>query len=227
VNLPRGTLKRPRRRRSTIVRAAYYVFLTIGIVAIGYAGYVVADAHIYQEVEAAKFESATKDIAPVVRTEPDTAEAPTAPTTSVPKRVIGADGLIGELEIPRLAMKVAIIEGDSEKILRRAVGHLPSSAMPGDMGNVALAGHRDTFFRPLRKIGPGDAITLKTYGGDFEYRVESVEVVAPSNVEVLRPTGSRTLTLITCFPFNYVGSAPDRFIVRATQLDHSSLPATR
>ena len=215
MNLPLGALKRPRRRRSTIVRAAFYFFLTVGIVALGYAGYVVADEHIYQEVEAAKFESTTKAIAPV---------GPTEPAARVPKRVIGADGLIGELEIPRLAMKVAIVEGDSEKILRRAVGHLPSSAMPGDMGNVALAGHRDTFFRPLRKIGPGDAITLKTYDGDFEYRVESVEVVAPSNVEVLRPTGSRTLTLITCFPFNYVGSAPNRFIVRATQLDHSSPP---
>jgi sortase A len=215
VNLPRGTLKRPRRRSSTIVRAAYYFFLTVGIVALGYAGYVVADEYIYQEVEAAKFESATKAIAPVVPTEPE---------ASVPKRVIGDDGLIGELEIPSLAMKVAIVEGDSEKILRRAVGHLPSSAMPGDMGNVALAGHRDTFFRPLRKIGPGDAITLKTYDGDFEYRVESVEVVGPSNIEVLRPTGSRTLTLITCFPFNYVGSAPNRFIVRATQLGGSSPP---
>lgn len=224
MNLPRGTLKRPRRRSSTIVRAAYYFFLTIGIVALGYAGYVVADEHIYQEVEAAKFESATKDIAPVAPTEPDTAAAPTVPTASAPKRVIGDDGLIGELAIPRLAMKVAIVEGDSEKILRRAVGHLPSSAMPGDMGNVALAGHRDTFFRPLRKIGPGDAITLKTYDGDFEYRVESVEVVSPGNVEVLKPRGGRTLTLITCFPFNYVGSAPNRFVVRATQLDGSSPP---
>lgn len=224
MNLPRGALKRPRRRSSTVVRAAYYFFLTLGIVALGYAGYVVADEHIYQEVEAAKFESTTKAIAPLVPTEPGTATAPTVTTASAPKHVIGDDGLIGELEIPRLAMKVAIVEGDSEKILRRAVGHLPSSAMPGDMGNVALAGHRDTFFRPLRKIGPGDAITLKTYDGDFEYRVESVEVVSPSNIEVLKPTGSRTLTLITCFPFSYVGSAPNRFVVRATQLDGSSLP---
>jgi sortase A len=218
VNLPRGTLKRPRRRSSSIVRAAYYLFLTVGIVALGYAGYVVADAHIYQEVEAAKFESVTKAIAPLV---------PTEPAASVPKRVIGDDGLIGELEIPRLGMKIAIVQGDSENILRRAVGHLPSSAMPGDVGNVALAGHRDTFFRPLRKIGPGDAITLKTYDGDFEYRVESVEVVSPSNIEVLKSTEARTLTLITCFPFNYIGSAPNRFIVRATQLDHSSPPPNR
>jgi sortase A len=223
VNLPRGTLKRPRRRSSTIVRAAYYFFLTVGIVALGYAGYIVADEHIYQEVEAARFESATKAIAPVA---PTSGAAPTTPAASAPKRVVGDDDLIGELEIPRLGMKIAVVQGDSEKILRRAVGHLPSSAMPGDVGNVALAGHRDTFFRPLRKIGPGDAITLKTYDGEFEYRVESVEVVSPSNVEVLRPTGSRTLTLITCFPFNYVGSAPNRFIVRATQLDHSSSPVT-
>jgi sortase A len=212
VKLPRGTLKNPRRRSSTILRTAYHFFLAVGIVGLGYAGYIVADEHIYQEVEAAKFESGTKAIVPVGTT-------PAVPTASAPKRVVGDDSLIGELEIPRLAMKVAIVEGDSEKILRRAVGHLPSSAMPGDPGNVALAGHRDTFFRPLRKIGPGDAITLKTYDGDFEYRVESVEVVSPGNIEVLKPTEGRTLTLITCFPFNYVGSAPNRFIVRATQLD--------
>jgi sortase A len=212
VNLAREISKKPRKRRSTIARAAYYFFLTLGLISLGCTGYIVADEHIYQQVEAAKFESATNAV------------AREAPSVGAPKHIIGDDGLIGELEIPTLGMKVAIVQGDSEKILRRAVGHLPGTAMPGDMGNVALAGHRDTFFRPLRKIGPGDAITLKTYDGDFEYRVESVEVVTPRNVEVLKSTGSRTLTLITCFPFNYVGSAPNRFIVRATQLEHSSLP---
>jgi len=212
VNLQRGRLKRPRTRRSTIVRAAYYLFLTVGVVGLGYAGYIVADEHIYQEVEAAQFETVSKAI------------APEAPTAGAPKRVIIEEGLIGELEIPRLGLKLAVVQGDSERILRRAVGHLPSTAMPGDLGNVALAGHRDTFFRPLRKIEPGDAITLKTYDGGFEYRVESIEVISPGNIGVLKPTGARTLTLITCFPFHYVGAAPNRFIVRATQLEHFSRP---
>jgi sortase A len=82
-----------------------------------------------------------------------------------------------------------------------------------------LAGHRDTFFRPLKDVHAGDAITLKTRDGDFEYRVESTAVVPPSDVRVLQPTGGHTLTLITCFPFYYLGSAPDRFIVRARETD--------
>jgi sortase A len=81
-----------------------------------------------------------------------------------------------------------------------------------------LAGHRDTFFRPLKRVHAGDAITLKTRNGDFEYAVESIAVVPPGDVHVLQSTGGRTLTLITCFPFSYLGPAPDRFIVRAREL---------
>lgn len=209
MNPSRRMSNKPRKRGSIFVRAAYLFFLIVGIVGLGCAGYIVADEHVYQGVEAAKFESAAR------------ATATEAPTSIAPKRVIADEGLIGELEVPRLGLKVAVVQGDSNRILRRAVGHLPSTVMPGEIGNVALAGHRDTFFRPLRKIGPGDAIVFKTYDGDFEYRVESVGVVSPGNVEVLKPTGARTLTLITCFPFSYVGAAPNRFIVRAIQLEPS------
>src|SRR5271170_123073 len=91
-------------------------------------------------------------------------------------------------------------------------------AMPGEPGNVALAGHRDGFFRPLKDIRLGDAISLNTLDGEFVYRVESTEVVWPSDVQVLRATRENTLTLVTCYPFYYVGSAPKRFIVRARQI---------
>jgi sortase A len=213
VNFSRGVLKRPRTRGTILVRAAYYFLLIAGILGLGYAGYIAADTHIYQEAESGKFKSATQ------------ISSPGATNPVVPKRAIVEEGIIGELEIPRLGLKVAVVQGDSNRILRRAVGHLPNTALPGEMGNVALAGHRDTFFRPLRNIGPGDAITLKTYDGDFEYRVESVEVVSPGNLGVLKPTGGRTLTLITCFPFHYIGAAPSRFIVRALQLENSPTAA--
>ena len=111
-----------------------------------------------------------------------------------------------------------VVQGDSHKILRRAVGHMPETPLPWESGNVALAGHRDSFFRPLRNIRSGDAITLKTVNGDFQYEVESTEVVPANDMHVLDASSGRTLTLITCFPFYYVGSAPNRFIVRAREV---------
>jgi sortase A len=131
---------------------------------------------------------------------------------------VGEGDVIGEMEIPRLDLKTIVVQGESPKVLRRAVGHLPETALPGNSGNVALAGHRDSFFRPLRNIQLGDAITIKTPDGEFEYQVESTEIVWPSDVEVLKPSSENTLTLVTCFPFYYVGAAPKRFIVHARQV---------
>ena len=110
-----------------------------------------------------------------------------------------------------------VAQGDSAAILRRAVGHLANTALPGELGNVVLAGHRDTFFRALEGVRAGDVITVRTPSRDFQYLVESTAVVPPTDVQVLEPTGGRTLTLITCFPFYYLGAAPDRFIVRARE----------
>jgi sortase A len=110
-----------------------------------------------------------------------------------------------------------IVQGESAPILRHGAGHLADTALPGEVGNVVLAAHRDTFFRPLSGVRAGDSIAVKTWDGEFKYVVESTSVVPPSAVEVLEPTGGRTLTLITCFPFSYIGAAPNRFIVRARQ----------
>jgi sortase A len=200
ISLFRPAKQRPRRARTRILRAAYYFFLTVSILALGYTGYVVAEARTYQASEITKFENAGQPAEP---------------------RLLEMGGVIGELEVPRLGLKVIVVQGDSAKVLRRAVGHLPETALPGEAGNVVLAGHRDTFFRPLRNIRQGDAILLKTSGGDFQYQVESIEVVSPGAVEVLGATSGRTLTLITCFPFYYVGAAPDRFVVYAREVGKS------
>jgi len=197
---PRGHAKKT---RTLILRTAYYLFLIGGILGLSYAGYIFAEAHAYQALQESKFEK-------VDRTE-KRLPVPVAPV------IVG--GVIGEMEIPRLGLKVIVVQGDSSRILRLAVGHVPETALPGESGNVSLTGHRDTFFRPLRNIQSGDAITLKTSGGEFRYEVESTAVVEPSDVSVLRPTIEPTLTLITCFPFYYVGPAPNRFIVRARQID--------
>ena len=111
-----------------------------------------------------------------------------------------------------------VVEGVDERDLKRAAGHIPGTALPGETGNIGIAAHRDTFFRPLRFIEKSDAITLRTLHGTYRYRVVSTKVVAPDDVQVLYPTGRDTLTLVTCFPFYYIGAAPHRFIVTARRV---------
>jgi sortase A len=106
-------------------------------------------------------------------------------------------------------------EGADTRTLRGAVGHVPSTALPGEQGNTAFAGHRDTFFRKLKDVRTGDAVIVTTGTGRHRYVVRDTRVVAPTDVWVLDPTAEATLTLVTCYPFNYFGSAPQRFIVRA------------
>jgi sortase A len=180
------------------LRLVARALLAAGFLALAYAAYVVIDAKVYQATEQRRFHDARAD-------------------ASASRAVIDG-GAIGEILIPRLGLTAIVVQGDSAAILQRAVGHLADTALPGESGNVVLAGHRDTLFRPLKRVRAGDAITLKTADGDFEYLVESTAVVSPRDVEVLQPTGGRTLTLITCFPFSYVGPAPDRFIVRAREV---------
>jgi len=115
-----------------------------------------------------------------------------------------------------------VMEGDSASILRRTAGHLEGTALPGGSGNVAIAAHRDTFFHTLRDIQYRDVINLNTLSGSYQYEVESIEIVETDNIEVLADSRNPTLTLITCYPFYYIGPAPKRFIVRAQQLSSDS-----
>ena len=123
---------------------------------------------------------------------------------------------IARLRIPSVDLDVMVLEGTDESVLSRAVGHVSGTAEPGDDGNVAIAGHRDGFFRVLRRIDRGDRVTLTTPSRSADYIVERTQIVDPSAIEVLEPSSSPSLTLITCYPFYFVGSAPQRFIVRAT-----------
>lgn len=125
------------------------------------------------------------------------------------------DDLVGRLEVPRLHLSVMVIEGDDDATLARAAGHLPDTALPWETGNAVIAGHRDTFFRPLKNVRAGDEIRVTTARGTFDYHVTSTEIVAPSDVSVLAPSPTPSLTLVTCYPFVYVGRAPRRFIIHA------------
>jgi sortase A len=141
--------------------------------------------------------------------------ASTGPSTLAPD----ADPLVlGRIEIPRIGVSAIVREGDDDTTLAVAVGHIPGTARPGERGNMALAGHRDSFFRALRQIQLHDTIRIRTAKRRYEYRVDSTEVVAPEETRVLDPTGDAVLTLVTCYPFEYVGHAPNRFIVRASRL---------
>jgi sortase A len=126
--------------------------------------------------------------------------------------------LLGRIEIPRLRMSAIVRTGDDEATLQKAVGLVAGTPRPGEGGNTALAGHRDTFFRPLQKIKVDDRIRLVVPPHTYEYRVDSLQVVEPHEVSVLDSTGIEELTLVTCYPFRYIGPAPDRFIVKATRV---------
>ena len=125
------------------------------------------------------------------------------------------------LRIPRIHLDVPVLEGTDELTLNRAVGHIEDTASPGVDGNIGIAGHRDGFFRALMNVVPGDAIEFDTLHGTEKYRIERTWVVNPDDVSVLSPTPERSLTLVTCYPFYFVGPAPQRFIVRAVRTDTS------
>src|SRR5579871_26493 len=149
-------------------------------------------------------------------------------TSTAPKNTPGKDSdgaLVGRLSIPRLGLTAMVREGTGADVLGVAVGHIPGTALPGVTGNVALAGHRDTLFRGLREIKANDLIRFETLGGNYDYRVASTTIVKPDDVKVLQASSSPELTLVTCYPFNYVGSAPDRFIVKAALVTPDEAPA--
>jgi len=127
----------------------------------------------------------------------------------------GQGAVVGTIDIPAIGLSTPILEGVSSRALRLAVGRIPGTALPGDRGNMALAGHRDTVFRGLSRIKHHDQVVVTTPKGSQIYRVRSMEVVEPKDTRVLEPTSESKLTLVTCYPFRYIGPAPKRFIVHA------------
>jgi sortase A len=123
------------------------------------------------------------------------------------------------LRIPKIRLEVAVLPGTDEFALNRGVGHIEDTALPGADGNSGIAGHRDGFFRGLQDIAAGDAIELETLSGPDMYRVERTWIVKPEDISVLDPTPGRSMTLVTCYPFYFIGSAPERFIVRAVRVE--------
>ncbi len=149
------------------------------------------------------------------RTAEEEAEKP------VPARPVAEEGeLVGRIEIPRIGVSAIVLEGVTSRTLRRGVGRIPGTARPvEETGNVGLAAHRDRHFRALKDIREKDVIELTTLDGKLRYEVEWTRIVKPTDTEVLAPSEEASLTLVTCYPFYYVGSAPKRFIVHARRID--------
>jgi LPXTG-site transpeptidase (sortase) family protein len=131
----------------------------------------------------------------------------------------GTTVALGRLRMPRIGLSTMVAEGVDRRTLRRAAGRIPGTAPLGGDGNTGIAGHRDGVFRDLERAAAGDLILVETPAGTQRYRVEAVSIVHPGATEVLAADGRPTLTLVTCYPFDLLGPAPDRWVVRARRVD--------
>jgi sortase A len=183
---------------------AQRAFLLVGVIAVGYGAYHFVARYVYQTVESWKFDRALQHLPAL----------PPAGMTQAAQPVV-------RVAVPRLKLSAMVMEGVDEGTLSMAVGHIPSTQLAGAPGNIGLAAHRDTLFRGLKDVKVGDEIVLNTLEREFVYRVTWYKVVAPSDVSVLEATpGEEEVTLVTCYPFFFVGNAPKRFIVRARREVH-------
>jgi sortase A len=209
--------------------AIRYLFLTIGIACMGVYSYAYLERAQYQTHESLEFDrmlgrsaaavvAANDQITPIVGVGRSPAKSMSSPRRPPPT------ALIGRLSVLRLHLSAMVREGIDRKTLQLAIGHIPATALPGGIGNVGVAGHRDTFFRGLKDLKTNDEIQFSTVNGDFNYLVESLIIVGPEDVGVLAPSAENVLTMVTCYPFYYVGAAPKRFVVRARQVSPPTAP---
>ena len=213
-------------RENPWIRWSRRLFFAVGILALGYAGFALLDARLFQANQSRRFQRQLNALKPSIISDEPLHASSLFPTPAKDKLMITEPIYIagsgrtplGRIEINTLGLTAMILEGTDARTLRRAVGHIPGTPLPGQRGNVAITGHRDTFFRPLRNIRKDDEIRLTTLSGSFRYGVDSIKVVEPDNMGVLANSDDSILTLVTCYPFYFVGPAPKRFIVRAHRI---------
>jgi len=187
-------------------KPAEYLLWLIAIVALGYCTAQYSAAAIHQSRQNARLDALRADAQD---------GAARAEVEKVSSGDASAATLLGRIEIPRVGVSAIVEEGESDSTLAQSVGHLAGTALPGQTGNVALAAHRDTYFRDLEDIQNGDDAYFTTATAIYKYKVDDVSVVAPDDVSVIAPFNDSRLTLITCYPFHFVGPAPKRFVVTA------------
>jgi sortase A len=183
------------------------LLILVGVVALAWAGYAIFSTR-----------SAQRDYRETLESRRAVPPPPPKPSKPALPLTMPLGEPIGTLKVPRLGLSAVVAEGDDKPVLDDAAGHLPDTALPWNDGNAAVAAHRDGLFRPLKGIRIGDILRFETVHGDFEYRVKETYIVEPDDIWVLNPTLEPTLTLISCYPFNFIGHAPKRFIVKAERL---------
>jgi len=204
------------------LRWSRYLFFAVGTIILGYVGVVLLDARLFQADQTRQFQQELKRLAISQSGDQRSHEssipitpAEANPSKTEPMDMIMAQGTLGRIEISTIGLEAMILEGTDARTLRRAVGHIPGTPLPGQRGNIVITGHRDTFFRPLLHIRINNEIRLTTLGGSYRYLVDFTKVVEPDDTEVMDNIDDSVLTLVTCYPFYFVGPAPKRFIVRA------------
>lgn len=206
------------------LRGLEWALWLTALAALGWCAFVLVQRHLYQtrqerilqeEIRArARVRENPPAPAPASISSGEVAAAEPAWVAPPPGPAPGAP--LGRLEIPRLGLSGIICEGTDEATLRVSIGHIPGTALPSAGGsNVALAGHRDSFFSKLGRLRQDDVLRLTTPEGSRDYRVEWRGIVSAEDTEVLDPSLVPSLTLVTCYPFHYIGAAPRRYIVRA------------
>ena len=217
----------PETTRRSWLRSIQIVSIILGVMLLGW--YLIARGHSFFASRAAieRFEEMRSAPIKVNRHRSSAAASPSSKPVDTSLWANGRteefqQSLLAEMEaplallrIPRLGIEVPVFAGTSDLVLNRGVGQIEGTALPGEVGNIGIAGHRDGFFRPLKDIAMGDELVLETPSESITFAVEELHVVDPSEVWVLAPTDSPAITLVTCYPFYFIGSAPQRFIVRA------------
>ena len=204
----------PVKLRTTLVWAQYFLFAAAGV-ALTYCANVAFTAHKYQAQASEQLGRAGLNL--ISHPEQSNGIVPSPPPS--PKIVGNSFAFVGRLEIPRIGLSALVAEGSDARVLRVAVGHVPGTALPEQSGNVALVAHRDTFFRRLGELHAGDVIRITVPGSHHAYRVTFIDIVAPTETWVLQPATGHALTLVTCYPFHFIGGAPQRFVVRARRVE--------
>ena len=218
----------------TALRFCEFAFITLGLGLLAVYAFFRMHGWFFQAYDSWSFDQVMKDrtyeadVSQLPESQPSPPNVVKEPETAnyrdwAPARVLAHEkslkrelrGIVGRLLIPAVNLNVIVLEGTDPWTLNRAVGHIEGTALPGRAGNVGISAHRDGYFRNLGHIARGDEISILTPEKTYTYAVESTHIVNPGDIEVLAPSDQPVLTLVTCFPFYFVGDAPQRFIVKA------------